>query len=93
LGPTYKTSKARIRWIGRDSVSLLAFILPIEEMFVLAHFRMQTIFSPKNVTQNQHAKLIFSKISENSLSDFALFQRVFYNLKLNKCAKEEHGWT
>ena len=30
LDPTYHTSKARIRQVGKDPVSLLAYILPIE---------------------------------------------------------------
>ena len=32
LDPNYQTSKARIRWVGKHSAVLLAYILPIENV-------------------------------------------------------------
>ena len=51
LDTTYQTSKARIRWVGKDLAVLSALILPIEEKaLVLAHFTRQNIFFFKKKT-------------------------------------------
>ena len=48
LDPTYQTSKARFRQVGKDLTVLSAFILPVEEKaFVLTHFSRQNIFFSK----------------------------------------------
>ena len=68
LDPTYQTSKARIRQVGKDPAILSAYILPIEntteersyDRFFFSHAKKQVLFF-KN-TQNQRAKLIFDRI-------------------------------
>ena len=69
LDPTYQTSKARIRYVGKDSAFLSAFIFSVEEKaFVLAHFARQNtfFFQKKKNAQNQRAKLLFFKMSQTS---------------------------
>ena len=73
LDPSYETLKARIRWVGRDSV--------IGPFYAPKHFFQKTfkISAPNS---------IFSKWAKILLFKFGLFQQVFNNLKLNNLAKE-----
>ena len=93
LDPLYQTSKARIRYVGKDLAVFSAFIFPVEEKaFVLAHFTRQDIsFSTtkKTLKINASNSFFFWKWVKLLLYNFGLFQQVFENLKLNKSVKEE----
>ena len=88
MDPTYQASKAKIRWVGKDSAFLLAFILRVEESVRFCPFyEAKHLFFKKNA-ENQRAKLIFSKWAKILLFNFGLFQQVFDNLKLNNLTKQ-----
>ena len=67
LDPSYQTSKARIRQVGKDSAFLLASSCLSPKAFVLAHFtRQNTFFSKKEKRSKSTRQTHFFKMSQNS---------------------------
>ena len=81
LEPSYQTSKARIRWVGKDSAVLSAYIVPIEiateersydRFLVFSHAKKQGFSKTLKISAS---KSLLPKNDKNLLFNGGLFQQ------------------